>query len=737
MKNFRHILIIWGLLLAFNSQGQNALTFKLANPKILYSTSPTPGDYFEFDIQLKAQAAHSLYSGDISMTYNTSSLTSIAGAWIFTLDPAFTVNNTVFNPKYAQTAKNVSAGVANFSFAGDINALNSIPFSANDWVVISTTAFQTFVHVKVLRNGASTGMAGITFYGLNMNGFVQYINDAPSTVLRYTNPNSYDASNFTDTYLGRVYSTTNGWTQTGGSTNGVSFLDWATPVNTSVWDGAATIPTAVVSNATALRIHTGATLTIPPTGQLTTASIENNTANGLTIQSDATGTGSLITTTASGTGTTTAMSYLKTLQWHNVSSPLSGESIATFLTSNTNVGTNGAARGMMDYNPATNVWNPLFNNSTVGNLGGGKGYSLRVSNTPANPGSSVIYTGALQTGAQPVTVAPALWNCIGNPYTSAIVLNNANSFLALNGANLDPIYGGIYVWAEPDASNGLAGKYTIINGTSVQSSFQQGQAFLVKPKTGINTINFSAAMQLHSATIPLKSANAPWPAINLIAEVNGLKNSALITFNSQMTKGLDPTYDAGLLKGASELVVYTKLVEDNGIPFAIQALPENAEMVIPVGVDSKAGGEVTFSSEITNLSPDTKVFLEDKVNKTFTDLTKSAYTTTIAANSSISDRFFLHTSDLISGLDDQTSGDKSWDKLNAYAVRNVELRIVGEVSDKAVVTLCDVLGRVVLVNKLNAGILNTINLPSIRNGIYLITVKDNGKVRTFKILVTA
>ncbi len=724
----RNFLLITLLFLASTLFAQQ-LTYKIANPRIVQLATV---DYFQFEIQVKADLGTTyLWVGQINLNFDNTALSGIVAQWGVTLAPAFSANNSLLTPapKYSLNKTITPANVLNIGILGNVDAYANGPGAA-DWVLI-TTAYQPLVTVFG-RITNTAGIAALDFNKVKMDGFQKYVT-GPLLSTLYANPNGYDAANFLNTYVGRIFSNyTTPWTQVGGPVN------WATAVNTSIWDGTATIPTTGVSNASAIRIHSGATLTIPPTGQLTAASIENNTTGGLTIQSDATGTGSLITATASGTATT--QSYLTTARWHNVSSPLSGQLIADFLTNNPNVGTSGAARGMMDYNPATNLWNPLFTTTPVtpGSLGGGKGYSLRVKNTP--PGLPVTFTGALQTGAQPVTVAPTFWNCVGNPYTSAIGLNDGfdvnNSFLAVNGANLNTSYAAIYVWADPDASNGQAGKYKIITRTTGDASFQQGQAFLVNMAVG-STINFNALMQLHSTATALKSASAPWPAINLIAEVNGLKNSALITFNSQMTKGLDPTYDAGLLKGESELVVYTKLVEDNGIPFAIQALPGNAEMVIPVGVDSKAGGNVTFSSENTNLSPDMKVILEDKVSKTFTDLSKSAYTTTIAANSTVSDRFFLHTSDLISGLDDQTPGNTSWDKLNVYAVRNVELRIVGEVSDRAVVSLCDVLGRVILVNNLNAGILNTINLPSIKNGVYLITVKDNGKVRTFKILVTA
>ena len=218
-----------------------------------------------------------------------------------------------------------------------------------------------------------------------------------------------------------------------------------------------------------------------------------------------------------------------------------------------------------------------------------------------------------------------------------------------------------------------------------------------------------------------------------MASVNNQKSSTTIAFNSAMTKGLDPTYDAGLLRGRSELILYSKLVEDNGIPFAIQALPDNSlgTMIIPLGVESKTGGEIVFSIENMNLPTDCQVILEDKQSHTFTELSMNNYTTTVAANSSSSDRFSLQ----ISNLNTKVDQGSLVDKLSAYAVRNTEIRINGSVSNRAVATLYDIQGKVVLVKTLEEGSLNVVRTPNIKTAIYLLSVNDGGKIQRFKIPV--
>ena len=102
----------------------------------------------------------------------------------------------------------------------------------------------------------------------------------------------------------------------------------------------------------------------------------------------------------------------------------------------------------------------------------------------------------------------------------------------------------------------------------------------------------------------------------------------------------------------------------------------------------------------------------------------------MAANTSVSDRFFLHTSDIVSGLEDQKL---SSDKLSAYSVGNVEIRVIGEVSDNAVATLYNGLGMVVLTKKLSSGNLNIIGLPNLSSGVYLLNINNKDTTQTIKI----
>ena len=95
-----------------------------------------------------------------------------------------------------------------------------------------------------------------------------------------------------------------------------------------------------------------------------------------------------------------------------------------------------------------------------------------------------------------------------------------------------------------------------------------------------------------------------------------------VVFNSEMTTGLDPGYDIGLLSAGPDVEIYTSQVEhDNSVNFARQALPviDCDKNIMAVGIDSEKGGEVTFSAYSVPLE-NYNFWLEDRKTGIFTDL---------------------------------------------------------------------------------------------------------------------
>ena len=487
-----------------------------------------------------------------------------------------------------------------------------------------------------------------------------------------------------------------------GTWTGVTNSDWNESTN---WAGG-----SVPTSSTDVIIPTGVP-NYPVIAATTTANCNNLTVDSgasLTIQSSASNTGSLIVSGTSS-GTVTAESYISGSAWHILSPIVSGGSISAFIQAAGNaIPSKSGSYGMMDYNETTNLWKNYYTAVTAETLTSGKGYSIR---RTAN--GTVTFSGTLTSGIKTVNLTKAGegWNCVGNPYASAIKMNDAagtNNFLAGNSADLDGSYACIYVW-DQDASG-----YKILANSSygtrdlLQNVLQSGQGFFIKAASATSTISFTTAMQVHSTGTALKSAETTWPGFELTASASGVKASTVVAFNEKMTKGLDPTYDAGLLRGTNGLSLYTKLIDDNGVDFAIQCLPENGmeSFVIPVGLDAKAGGEVKLSATTTGLPTGSSVILEDRTAKVYTDLSNGdEYAVTLSGNSSGTGRFYIHTSNLTTG----TSGllPTSGFRLKAYPANGI-IWIDGQVSSAAKAYLFNTSGSNLGVFNLQEGNRNSI-----------------------------
>jgi hypothetical protein len=727
MKKIRLLLLVFsGLLFALFASGQTALTFRLANPSIVHDSGT---DYLSFDVQVKAAASGSyLWSGQAMLNFDNTTFSTSSSNWAAMKGTLLTGSYLGANQKYGDPLVSITGNPAKVNIAWTAQSGNLTQTSYGRFNEVPQTYVTLVTVFAPITN--SSGSAGILFDQESMNGQQFYKLLADPWYAGYNSPNNYEGPQFMDLYVGRIYA--NGsWTQVGGAVN------WGTSVATSVWEGTPTLPGGSELLASNFHVHTGATVTIPNNGKLTVSGITWLYDNGLVIQSDATSTGSLITSQVWGAGTTQAsvQRYMSGSKWHMLASPVS-QSISGFLGANSAIPTkNVNERGMMEYITADNAWSSFFTNSKDGSTDAGKGFMVRTTSDAAVTLTGSPNSGTVNKLVHKVTVDGNNmgWNLIGNPYSSAIKVNDnagTNNFLTTNSGIFDPNNVAIYVWDETYSTS----QYKIINNAGDADVASLGQAFLVKPLAiGASNVQFTKDMQVHAGGTALKSGQTAKPEIKLLATNGGKSISTSIKFLSGMSRGLDPGYDAGFLALDPSIALYTRLVTDNGVNFAIQCLPDNdfSNMIIPVGIESKAGGEVVFSAESVNLGKDCMVILEDKLAKTFTDLGKNVYKANLDANTKTSERFQIHTSYLTTGLDmDYFRG-----KLSAYAIRNVEIRVKGEVSSQAVATLYDATGRLVLNRTLEAGSLNILRTPGFRSGAYMLFVKDGDKAQGFKVML--
>lgn len=328
------------------------------------------------------------------------------------------------------------------------------------------------------------------------------------------------------------------------------------------------------------------------------------------------------------------------------------------------------------------------------------------------------------------------WNLLGNPFTSAM---SATDFIAENLTDFDPFYRALYVYDGVNARYLYAG-FTIPNfpeGGAFGEYIQAGQGFMVLANNNGVNFDFDKSVQAHGTTLAfLKSANTedPWPGLQLKVAYGNKEGITTVVYNSQMIPGLDPGYDVGQLSTGPEVEIYTAMIgKDNDVNLARQALPIDGadKIVIPVGIDSEKGGEVTFSALTVPLG-DNKFWLEDRMTGIFTDLTKNAYTATIPSNNYGTGRFFIIASvNTPTGIQSPGVNDNSGLRIWPYDDKVI---IKGEVSEKALCEIYDLSGRKILETRLPGSEMNTVTMPAGSRGIYIIRVIDGSVITVRKII---
>jgi hypothetical protein len=154
------------------------------------------------------------------------------------------------------------------------------------------------------------------------------------------------------------------------------------------------------------------------------------------------------------------------------------------------------------------------------------------------------------------------------------------------------------------------------------------------------------------------------------------------------------------------------------------------ENIVPVGIDSENGGEVTFSA-LTVPIADRKFFLEDRLTGIFTDMETGTYTITLPAQTYGTGRFYIH-SGKATGIEDPYAGGYDQLDIKIWAFDH-NLNIEGELSSDAIATVYDLLGRTLVEKRLSGDQLNILPMPSSIRGIYMVRVVDGKAAATRKV----
>jgi hypothetical protein len=443
-------------------------------------------------------------------------------------------------------------------------------------------------------------------------------------------------------------------------------------------------------------------------------------------------------------------------KWHNVSSPVNP--------------TSTPAVSFYAWNEVAGAWN----GTPASTIEIGKSYTLHTS------GNTVAFTGTVVNGASVTATSPYKngyingrsnafeyglnnpgdiwasprswtnyggggWNLLGNPFTSAM---DAATFVSVNSASFDPNYQALYIF------DGTQYKYAAAEVPDYPESgffgdkIQVGQGFFALALYNNIAFNFTSAMQVHNATVPMTksgrafSAAKPekgggmWPGLQLKVKYGEKEGHTTIVYNEKMSAGLDPGYDVGQFSAGPAVEIYTSLISGtNGVNFARQALPVEgcSDNIVPVGIDTEKGGEVTFSAFIVPLE-NHKFFLEDRKLGTFTDLETNTYTVIIPEKTYGAGRFFMHASADTPTNIGKEPVNSGLSNLRVYISFN-QVIIEGVLSSRALAEVYDIQGHKIFETPLSEGTYNTFPMPSAIKGIYIVKVADGINVIVRKVVV--
>jgi hypothetical protein len=427
----------------------------------------------------------------------------------------------------------------------------------------------------------------------------------------------------------------------------------------------------------------------------------------LTLESDASGTGSFI----SGSATSgNVQRYIaghngnENDGWHLLSSPVAAQAISAFHTP--------GSGDFYKWDEATNTW--INRTAAGGGLNGlfepeffpGRGYMVANNTTDTKTftgsinASDLSVTGLTFTGSS----SYAGWQLLGNPFSSAINWNNGN--WALNNVDANA-----QIWNEANAS------YTVILPNEVIPAMN---GFMVHASQNNASLTIPASARAHSNVNWYKSENNAERLVLTAFDIEGqTAQSTIIRFDANATKGYDSNFDSHFLAGLAPMF-YSISPE---YKLALNTLPQlNGSLSIPLGFEKNGSNE--FTIELTETISGQAVYMTDLKTSETVNLTENSYTYSSAEGDNVN-RFLLHFALLGVDEPETQNGMKAW----AY---DGQLYLLSP--EPGEVTIYDLRGRKLSGFRSDTSDLQNhpLNLPS---GVYIISFQGRTSIKPVKIIV--
>ncbi|MDX9747534.1 MAG: T9SS type A sorting domain-containing protein [Paludibacter sp.] len=486
------------------------------------------------------------------------------------------------------------------------------------------------------------------------------------------------------------------------------------------------IPSETSLNVNAVRTYNS--IILSPGAKLSINSAMTLTAtNGITLQSDATGTATLLN---SGTyiGTVTTQQYLGSARNWYVSSPVSS---ATAPATNVDYYYEYVEAG--DNDPtgqpgsSTAYWKGLANGSP---MAVGKGYIAK-----ATAGTTISFSGTPNNGNITTDFdltrnesAGKGFNLAGNPYPSYIDWTD----VAAANPNLE----NTYYYRTKNTIDGYtfvtyngagSGSYVVGNGTAnttITRFIPPTQAFWVRVKSGTSATKmyFNNDMREHrddSGNLMKAPRQDTRPSIRLQLH-NCTQSDELLIYQDAGASNNYDSYDSPKMMNNSTSVpdLYSIAGDEQVVINGLNTITENME--IPLGFSLKSAAALTIkTSELNNLPEGMNVYLLDKSANTQTQLTTEteySFTTNEATTNNESRFSLVFKSPGITTVDNASEFSQQTVFVNA---QNELVIIAPENTSYAIFTM---VGELVKAGKVTE---NTVRVNAVSKGVYLVKVNNH------------
>lgn len=468
------------------------------------------------------------------------------------------------------------------------------------------------------------------------------------------------------------------------------------------------------ASCSALTIQAGGKLIVSSGKHLTVSGdITNQAGNeGLLLESDATGTASLIHSNAGVQAT--AKRYLTgdwtaaNSGWHLISSPVAAQAITAFTTSG-----DGNGYDFYGWNEPTNTWmnqkDSGFNdwNGNV-NFVVGRGYMVSYQQN-----QTLSFTGTLN--ASDVTISDLTksgntysgWHLLGNPYASAIRWNADEDEMVL-----DQLNDNAKIWHEGNKS------YSDIERGGIIPS---AQGFMVQATANNAGIIIDPAARVHDNQAFYKNGSGDMVLL-VAAEASGASaQESKLLLNSAATAGFDAYHDALFLAGYAPQFFS---VSDNE-QLSTNAMPDFDDKVIPFGFVKNQADQYIIRLQESPAGMMLK--LTDKKTGTVTNLSEhNSYAFSAEEGDDVM-RFELEMNALGIGESPKTSTVR----LYAY---NGYVYLSGLTAPTNFV-MTDITGRVVMTKHFNNTGQASLNTGKLPKGVYVVTAITGGQVVSAKVVL--